>query len=249
MTRSRAEIVSRGQEWGLQGSGQTAAGWPLSVLGGVWTEGGIHSHRKENCSQMAWEGLSLQWLHCPALWAEAMGIGDRNSLMWGAPAKVGTYEGLSCALSYKEMLQPLTTHASGTGSWGHNELFLLSYRGRKWRQTGWLRISEHGPNLDLDIPLKALPAGLMQPAVTAGLSGRVGVRTNQVQWTRVRQLLRPRTLPGLSKGTWPGSYNLNWGGVQRWEALRRQSGLGREWKNRLEKYKQGGNKKKPWIVN
>lgn len=171
-----------------------------SVLGGIWAEGGIHSHGEEKCSQMAWEGPFSSITTLPGSLGRGYGYRGRNSSMWGAPAKAGTYKGLSCALRYRDILQPHTPHVSGTGPWGHDELFLLSYRGKKWRQTGWPRISEHGPNLDPDVPLKALLAGLMQPAaLRASFSSR-----SWTEWeTRVRQILRPRILPGLCEGTWP----------------------------------------------
>lgn len=162
MTRIRAEIVSRSQEWGLQGIGQAAAGWPLSVLGGVWAEGGIHSHREEKCSQMAWEGPFSSMTTLPGSLGRS--YGDRKLFNMRGPSQSwNLWRPLLCTEVQRDVA---ATYPSCFWNWllGPHELFLLSYRGSKWRQTGWSRILEHGPNLDPDVPLKALPAGQMQSA-------------------------------------------------------------------------------------
>ena len=118
-----------------------------------------------------------------------MGLGDRDSSVRGTPAKVGTYEGPSCALRCGEVLDhlPLTflELASCLAPGGENE--------GKWSP----RTAEHGPKLDPGVPLKAGLAGAALRAsspVTAGPSGRAGLRMGQVQRAQVRQLPRPRTL-------------------------------------------------------
>lgn len=78
------------------------------------------------------------------------------------------------------------------------------------KANGKPRTAEHGPKLDPGVPLKARLAGAALRAsspVTVhqslGPSGRAGMRMGQVQRAQVRQLPRPRTLPGLCGGPWP----------------------------------------------